>query len=458
MGISSAGVGSGLPVESIISKLMTLERQPLVQLQAKQSDYNSRLSAYGKIKSAVAALQTAAAAISTPASVSAFKSAVTDTTVASATTSSSAVAGSYSLEVQRLATFNKLVSGAGVSAAAGGSLSIEIGSVSGGNFTNKSGTSAVTVNVGAGATLGDVATAINATNSGVSASVINGSAGPQLVMTSQTSGAGGLIRVTGSGGLSGLSYDPVAQSGGLTQKDAGQDAIVLVDGVQVANAGSNTITNAVTGVTLNLTKTNTGSPTQLTITNDTSTLTANVNAFVKAYNDLNTQLKSLTSYNSTSKTAAVLNGDQTVTSISSQLRGLVTSLPTGSSSAYPTFSSLGIAFQTDGSMKVDSTKLQNAINADYSSVVTTINAYGSAFNTMTTAMNNTTGIITQQTKGINDTLKSLSDRSDSMTRMLSQVEARYRAQYTALDTLMGKLQSNSSYLTQQLAALSKSTA
>jgi flagellar hook-associated protein 2 len=455
--ISSLGVGSGIDIESLVTKLMAVENAPMTVLATRKTGYNNQISALGQIKSALATLQTAVKAFSTTSNVYSYKAAVTDTTIASATANSTAVAGNYSVEVQRLASAHKLASAGGADPSAGGTLTFEIGSTVGGVFTPKSGTSAVNVTVSAGATLNDVRFAINAANAGVSASIVNGIGGPQLVITSLSSGETGQVKIAATAGLSSFSFDPVAGTGGLTQKSPGQDAIVLVDGIQIANTSSNAVTDAITGITLNLLKTNTGSPTQLTVSNDSSALKTKMESLVKAYNDLGSLAKTLTKYDATTKTAAVLNGDTTVSQLMSQIRTAIFTVPAGASTSYQTMSSLGVQFQSDGTLKLDSTVLQTAMDTDFASVAATVSSYGTALDTTITNMLNTDGLIATRTSGLASQIKSIDTRSEDLQRRLDAIEKRYRAQFTAMDAMVAQLQKTSTYLTQQLAALNKTT-
>ncbi|MCA0188939.1 MAG: flagellar hook-associated protein, partial [Proteobacteria bacterium] len=115
--LSSAGIGSGLNVESIVTGLMSIERQPLSKLQSQQSSYQSKISALGTIKSNLSSLQAAAKALtpaigqSATASFSAYKASLADSSIGTASTTSSAVAGSYSVEVTALATNQRLALG-----------------------------------------------------------------------------------------------------------------------------------------------------------------------------------------------------------------------------------------------------------------------------------------------------------------------------------------------------------
>lgn len=443
--ISSLGVGSGIDVEGLLTKLMAVESAPLTALTTRKTTYTNQISALGKIQSALATLQDSVKAFSTTSKAYSYSGTLADTSIATATATSDAVAGTYSVEVRQLAATHKLVAGTAASAAAGGTLTIKVGS-----------SASVDVTIAAGATLNDARLAINAANAGVSATIVHGSGGDQLVITSLTSGTAGEMTIS-SATLTDFTYDPVTHTGGLTQKDAAQDAIVKIDGIQIAGTTSNTVTNALTGVTLKLLKTNIDSPTTLTVSNDNSALQTKLQTFVKSYNDLVGLSKSLTAYNQTTKTAAVLNGDSTVSQVMSQLRTTIFGVPSGASSAYQTLSSLGIQVQSDGTLKLNTDTLSTAMNKDFSSVATTIAAAGTALDTAITSMLDTSGLITTRTNGLNSMIGLLNTRSEAMQRQITATEARYRAQFTALDKMMSQMQVTSTYLTQQLSALNNTS-
>ncbi len=452
MAISSSGIGSGLDVESIVTQLMAIERKPVTRLQTQQTKTSSQISALGKIKSAIDKLQTASEAISTASGLYSYKGTLADTTIASATTTSSAVGGTYSIEVERLASTHKLVSDVAPDTSAGGTLSIEIGSTASGSFVANG--AAVPVTINAGASLTDVASAINAADAGVSATVINGADGSRLVVTSKPSGETSQIKITTTAAMSDFAFDPVTDTGGLTEKDPGQGAILKIDGITIANTSSNTVTDAITGVTLTLLKTNDDNPTQLTVSNDTSNLKTLAQDFVTAYNEARTTMKDLIKYDSTGKSTGILNGDGTVTSTLNQLREALSTVPSGVNSNYQNLFQLGITSKSDGTLTLDEDVLQTAIDSNFSGVATSLAAYGSVFNTLATNMNDTDGLITARTDSLSASSKLLTSRIEDMEKQLTYVESRYRKQYSALDTLMASFQSTSSFLSQQLASLS----
>ncbi|MDR1708694.1 MAG: flagellar filament capping protein FliD [Candidatus Accumulibacter sp.] len=445
MGVSSAtGLVSGLDTASLIEAYMTYEKQPLTRAQTQLSSTQSKISAMGKVKSAIDALQEAAKKISTIGDLYSYKGSLTNTDVATVTTSSGATAGSYSLEVERLATSHKIASSGNIDTSAGGSITIEIGSTAGGAFAAKDGTSPVTIDVGAGASLSDIAKAINDSDAGVSATVINGQNGPQLMLTSKETGETSQMKITSD--IAGLSYDPVSASGGMTQMTAGQDAIVKIDGIQLANTSSNTITDAVTGVTLTLTGTNAGKPTELTVSNDTTAAQDLVKSFVDAYNSARSTIKSLTQYVADG-TSGVLNGDSSVTSALSELRGILSSTPSGVSSAFQSLASLGVESTGTGDLTFNEDTFKSAIATDFASAAKSIAAYGTAFSTTATNLNADGGLISNRLSGLNSTTTRLNSQIETLQARIEVAQARYEKQFAALETLLSTMSTNSGYLT-----------
>ncbi len=227
MALSSPGIGSGLDVASIISQLMAVERQPLSALDAKEAKYQAQLTAYGSLKGALSSFQTAVTALADPAKFSAVTAKLADTAVATATASTAAVPGTYSIEVQALAQAHKLKSAAFATSATTvgtGTLTIQFGTYSGGVFSLNSDKAAKTISIDSNnSSLAGVRDAINAADAGVAASIVNDGSGNRLVISSQDSGVANALKIsvtdddladTDNAGLSRLVYD--ASSGGTT--------------------------------------------------------------------------------------------------------------------------------------------------------------------------------------------------------------------------------------------------
>lgn len=451
--LSSAGIGSGLNVESIVTGLMNVERQPLTQLQTQQSSYQSKISALGTLKSALSSLQSAASAL-TPATLqsptaafASFNATVADSTIASATTTSSAVAGTYSVNVTKLGSSQTLALNATFQS---GDQALDFGSDDTRTLTIQQGSNAaVTITLDKSQnTLSALRDAINNAGAGVSASTVTDSNGVQhLQLTADQAGTANAITLGGTVAFKGAAAS--VSNSDFTETQA-TDAIVQIQGITV-KANGNTVSDAIDGVTLTLAK---EGSTSLTLTRDTSALKSKLTAFVNAYNSLNSSIKSLGAYDATSKTGAVLNGDSSLRSVQSQVRAALTSTPSSlSSNAYKTLSSLGISFQSDGSLQLDSTKFDKAASTNFSAVASAISAYGSSLKTTTTNLLGTTGVIASRTNGLNASVTSIGKQIDALNNRLTIIEQTYRAQFTALDTTMTSMNTTSTYLTQQLAKL-----
>ncbi len=382
MGLSSAGIGSGLDVNGIVSSLMAVEQKPLTALTTKQTDYKAKLTAFGSIQSGIAAFQTTLKKLSDAKNLQAVTSTPADATVLGASGGTGAVPGDYSIEVTQLAQSQKLASAGQLNAQAvigTGTLTFDFGTISGGTLgsdgkytgagfaSNGAGSKSVTIDSSHN-TLNGIRDAINAAGMGVTASVINdGGATPyRLALSNSKTGEASSMKISVSGDAALgnlLNHDP-ASGQALTQTVAAQNAKLKVDGLAISKA-SNTVSDVVPGVTLTLKKTNAGSPTNLSVARDTTAVKANVQEFVDGYNKLTGSLKKLTSYDMASKKGAALFGDSSVRNMLGQLRSVVTGTVSGGASSLTRLSDAGVSYQADGTLKLDSTQLQKVIDTQF---------------------------------------------------------------------------------------------
>lgn len=477
--VTSLGVGSGLDLQGMLTKLMAVEQQPITALQTKQASYQSRISALGTLASSLTALQTAAAAL-TPATGQtaaekfvAYSASVSDATIASATAAKGAVAGSYSLEIANLAVAQRLVSPASsftsntTAIDASGTLKIEFGKFTAATTTPAAAATYtpdsardLSITVAAGSSLADISNAINAANGDVTSTIVTGTNGPQLVLTSKQSGSDNVMRLSGLTGTDAgnFNFDPeIASPSTLSETAAGGQVAVnanfTLNGI-AATSSTNTVTGALDGVTLNLTKTNVGSPTTVTVSqNTTSSLTTALQAFVKAYNDANSSMGSLGTYNSSTKFSGPLQGDASLRTAQTQVRALLFNTSAGGSSPYQRLSDIGVSVAKDGSLSLDTSKLNKAVTADYASVSALVGKVGAAYNTTLEGIAGKQGSLVASTDSTTRMIKALTDRQATLTARLTQIEANYRKQFTALDSMVSSMNSTSTYLTQQLANL-----
>jgi flagellar hook-associated protein 2 len=449
-GLSSPGIGSGLDIKSIVNQLMAVEQQPLTALATKEASFQAKISAYGSLKGALSTLQTAVKTLTRADAFTGRSAGVSDATVLSATAADSAADGTYSISVDRLAKFHTVRSNGNYAATTEtfntGTLSLSVGG------------SAVDIEIDeTNNTLAGIRQAINDSDAGVTAAIIDDGSYQRLVLTSTKLGSDGSIGVTvtdsGSGGdnaLAGL------DSASLVEVQAADDAQVTINNLTITRS-SNTISDVIEGLTLNLSKTGT---TSVTVAQNTGKATAAVDAFVKAYNDVVKQIKAATAYDVANKKASTLTGDSTARSIQSQLSSLVQSSVGGIAGGLARLSDVGISVQKDGTLAFTTSKLTNALGDPTKDV-------GSLF-TQTTASNTgiavrfddwlnnvvgSKGSIASRLNGIDASIKEIGRQRETLAVRLQAVEKRYRAQFTALDSLVASMNQTSQYLSQQLANL-----
>lgn len=436
--ITSAGLGSGLDVNSIVTQLVAAERAaPDQRLSSAQSKAQTKISALGNLKSLFANLQTVADGLKSGSNTGLGKltaaSANTDFFTATATTK--AVPGNYGIEVDAIAVANKRASNVFASSSAvvgNGDVTIGVGSAS---FT-------VTLADGAN-TLADLRDKINSAtdNTGVGAAIVNDSSGARLLLTSRATGTANALTVTSS-----------LLTTNETQPAA--DAVIKVDGFSYTSS-SNQVSGAIDGLTINVAKAEVGTTTQLNVTLDQSAASTAIQGFVTAYNASIRYIAAQTAYNPTSRSAGTLLGDATTLSASQQLRNIVGGTIDGSGT-YSSLAQIGITTATDGTLTLDTAKLTTALSTDYTSVQKLFggdSGVGTRLSTLTKGLLDDSGQIKAQTDGLNATLKDISKQQDALDTRIKAFETRTRAQFTALDTLLSNLKSTGDYLTQQLAKL-----
>jgi flagellar hook-associated protein 2 len=466
---------------------MAVEQLPLVSLNNKEASYQAKLSAYGTLTSSVSTLQSSVDALKSSTLYSKFAATSSDTTILSATANSAATKASHSINVVGLASAQTLTSQVFSSMSTAnstidGQLKIELGTYNSSSttFTPDSSRSAVTINVtAANSSLSSIRDQINAANAGVTAKIVAvDAAGTQfkLSITSNTSGAAGSMRITAmdSGGtpltnntdIAKFAFDPTKTAGSgneYTVAAAAQDAHIQVDGVDLYR-NSNSIGDALTGVSMTLTKIGTST---LTVAADTSGLQTAIQSFVKSYNDTVSLGRQMSLYDATNKTSGILTGDSAARNMLSQLSNMTRlNGPSDSSSTIKSLSDIGIALQKDGSLKLDTVKLQNAltnslpaVQAMFASTDSSLSSKGVAvqMSSQLTTMLSSNGLLASSTSGLQSSIKLMDKRRADLQARLTQVESNYKKQFSNLDSMLASMQQTQTYLTSQLAQISKNS-
>jgi flagellar hook-associated protein 2 len=476
--ISSIGIGSGLDIEGVITKLVAVERQPVTKLQQEATTLQTQLSTYGKLQSGLAAVRDAAAALTRVDTWGATTGASSDPASVAVSTSASTKAGSYSIEVQRLASAQSNATGVYASADAlvgEGTLHIELGTwgAGQGSFTPKAGAAAVDITVGPPAeSLAQLRDKINASNSGVTASVLTDASGARLVLRSSATGEANGFRIgvndsdgnnSNGVGLSALAFDPSAGILTMAQALAAANASASLNGLPISSA-SNTLSEVLDGITLTLGKVTTA-PVLVNAKQDDASIRKALDTFTTAYNDLNKLVVEQTKYDAGSKTAGVLQGDSAALSMRAQMRALL-GTSSGASTMFTRLAEVGFDVQSDGSIKINESKLANGLAnlgemkklfANNDIVVPANNGIATRLRTMADQVLGVDGTISNRSEGLRKRIDLNQGRQDMLNDRIAMVEKRLRAQYTALDKQMAQLTSLSGYVTQQISAMTQSS-
>ncbi|VBS71930.1 flagellar filament capping protein FliD [Burkholderia pseudomallei] len=466
--ISGSTGNSSMDVNSLVTALVNAKTAgQSAALSTSIATDQTTLSALGTLKAALTALQAGIGSLSDGTLTQKFTATATGTGL-TATTGAGAVAGSYSVAVTQIATSQTLSSGAF-------------------NATQQLGTGTLTLSVDGKSTsisidstnntLSGIAAAINSAsnNPGVTATIVTGTDGAHLVLRSASTGAANVINVgvsnlSGDNGLSSLAVTSTAsttggqstiRSGGSvawTQSTSAQDAEFTVGGI-AASSASNAVSGAIAGVTLNLTQAAVGATQTLNVTTDTTAQATAITNVVNLYNTVITTMSSLSSLSgagTSSQSAGPLLGDSTLNMIRNSLARVVgAGVTTGGSTT--SLASIGIKFadgsssQTDGALTIDTAKLNAALQNSPSTVAALFNStngIGAQLNTTIQNYVQTGGVFDTRSNALNQDLKSLAQQQTRLASYASQLTSQYNAQFTALNTLMAQMNSNSNYLTQ----------
>jgi len=454
--ISFGGLGNGLDFGQVVDQLVKASRFPVDRLNTKKADLNSKSTDYATLSTKLVSLQSAADKIRLTSNFDRSGVSVSDTTVLTATGSSTAVQGSYTVKVTQLAQSHQVTN---KSAKAVAATTTDIVSGGSGTFAFRVGSgSNQTLTLSATATIEDLKTAINDLGAGVTASVVNAGseASPayRLVLTATSTGASSGITVVADN--TDLDFLNGSGTGGTDTLQAAQDAVIVV-GDPTLNPltfqrSSNTITDAITGVTLTLTKTTGTSTISVNVSRDVEAVKTGIKDLATAYNEVVTFINERNTYDITTKKGGIFFNEPTVRTVLGQLRTALSSQVAGLTT-YTSVGDIGFKTERDGTVTVEDAKLDAALSSNYTAVrnlfINQTSSVGVAqlINVAVDTLDDIeSGALTLRKDGLTDQISDLTDEIARKEDLIAQYEERLRRQYAALDGLLGQLQSQISFL------------
>ncbi|PYY51291.1 hypothetical protein DEJ17_17110 [Curtobacterium sp. MCSS17_011] len=451
------GLVSGLKTTDLINSLMSVEAVPQTLLKSKLASTNSFISSLQTINSLVQTLATRATAAQKTSSLDVFTATSSAPTV-SVVAGTTAAQGAISFTVGATATAQVGVTAAMSTWSSAAEPITIVGA--GGKQT--------TVTPASGS-LDDAVSAVNASAAGVTATKVSagtdadGTKLYRLQLTSTSTGAAGafsLYRGSGADVTAGTATDVFAQPGAAVVTSARDASVTLWAGsaaAQTVTSATNTFTGLLPGVDVTVTKPSTD-PVTITVAQDTTKAQAVASGLVDALNAItsyygtNTAVTSTTSATTgtTTTKAGVLTGDATTRDVVQRLTSTM-STPVGGKSP----SSIGIVIEKDGTFTFDPDAFQKALATDPQGTQAMLSGVAANVGAAATAASDKyNGSITTSITGQQSIAKDLNTQIDSWSDRLTRRRATLQAQYSALETSLSKLQSQSSWLTSQLASTS----
>lgn len=444
-GISFGGLASGLDTKAIIAALVAVEQRPITAMQQKKSSLEKQKSLFSDLSGLLDKLQTAAKTLSRTSDFLTMKSVSSDTTLLDATASSSAQAGTHDIVVHSLATSQ-------VSRSSGYADKTTPAITVGGTIFLHGDT--MPVEIAAGSSLQDVASAINNAGHDVTASIVDtGAAGANrytLVLRSSTLGAAGAFSLVNDTGPAAADLDRLVSGINTNLVTAGADASLTVDGIAVTRA-SNSVTDAIAGVTLELKAADVSKHVTVTVSTDAEETAKKAADFVDTYNAVVDFVTKQNALGADGKAQNPLFGDSTLRSIRSSLRSIAGSTFATGNGALSMLAQVGITSDRDGKLTLDKSKFATALATDETAVRTLFtdatNGIATRLQTQIDSFTDSQdGLIKSRRDGYDATIKNTQRRIDQATTRLDRYQLQLQDRYARLETLLGKLQSQGSSL------------
>ncbi|MCG9709084.1 flagellar filament capping protein FliD [Pseudoalteromonas sp. Isolate3] len=457
--ITSAGVGSGLDLESIISATLSAENTPKLQAFAeKEESLQVELSSLGEVKSAMSKLQDT---IEKLADIDNFNKRIAnikqptsdDGDLISVTPTSDISPGDFNIEVVELAQGSRATSNAGLFTSTD-----DVVTASGGTLSFAAGDKSFDLSLDAGATLADLRDAINDSddNFGVTANIINTGTESKLVLTSNVSGTGNDLVITNDtaelDNVSTLANDGVTAGGiAIAAGDEAKSAEIKVDGISIVN-DTNTFKDAVQDMTIVAKRQSVdGETAKLSVDVDTESVTKLVDEFIANYNNLIGQIGLQT------RVGKPLNADSTIRSFDSQLINAL-STPLTDAGPFSSIFDIGLGVDKEGYLEKSSLvrSLNEAMDENYDDIGKAFAGENGIAKQLESLFDNyldSKGIMNQRETNLNSQLDDLEDDVINHEYRMEELEARLRQQYAGLDVLLAQMQSTQTYLSAQLSSL-----
>jgi flagellar hook-associated protein 2 len=434
------GLGSGLPIQDLADQLRDAQRAPFdARFERQQTKFTTQLSGFGILKSAMEKLKSSVDGLKDADDYLKRKASASQSDFLSVTSSKEAIAGSYDISVDQLAQSAKYVTQSGFAeteALGAGTVSLTLGSDS------------FDITLDADDTLEDLRDAINSAsdNVGIDATIITDSSGQRLIFNSETTGQANDISIAVTDGDTGDGVD-LNRLASLDRLRKAEDAQITVDGVVNLTSDTNTFDEVVDGVDITVKKVQTvdDEDTTISVSLDKNNIKTQVQSLINAYNEMKDTLASISRVSTTVSDGA-LAGDSTPRLVDSQIRRVFQSAIEG---ATTTLTELGVTSTKDGKFELDSGKLDEVIDNDFSAVSTLFAGDNGLANKLSNTLDNYTkinGLLDGRIDTMNNNLEKLREDKVRIDVRMESYRKRILDQFITMDSIVGSLTSTGNYL------------
>lgn len=446
--ISFDGLATGINTTETVDKLIEVMSRPKILKEAEKTRYQNEQAAWQEISKKLEALRTTEKEVWRSTTWNTLKVASTNSSVLTATTAYGAKEGTYTLSVEQLA-----LNGQQASKSYATSTSL----VGAGTLTLAVGTANAEIAVTDTDTLTSLATKINDAKIGATASLVMDGTNYRLMISADKTGVANDVTLGGD----------VATELGLTKVQAAQDAIVKFGTTDPAKGSTamtytssyNKVEGVIENVTLNLMSASPGEAITLSTSRDSSSVLQSIQSFVDAYNEVVGYINKITGYDETDKIRGVLQSDTSALSINDRMRRTISGI-LNTEGDYRTLRSIGLTLEDTGELTLDSDKLSTAISKDGESVenlfrqaetglMPKIDAY---LYTLTAPLD---GVADRKINHYDDVISQTEKRIEDMEELLAKRRESLMEQFVKMETAIKSFNSQSSYLTSQLAGINK---
>jgi len=444
--ITFGGLASGIDTRAIIDALLDVRSIPLLRLEQKKQVLQQQNNFFGNLDTKLDALKETLTALKDLGGVASVAPTSSDEDVATATATGGAVAGTYDIHINSLAERETFTSQNGFATR---DQTIFSGPATY-SFDINVGANTYTVDLAGDVTLEDVRDAINASGAPVTAAIIDTNIGAnpyELVLTAESTGTDNAFTLDFSASPAGLDTTLA-----LSQTQAAANASFTVNGL-AAESQSNSVSDVIDGLTIELLSDNNGLGADVTIdlSTDATQMKDKVQEFIDAYNEVVDLLDKQNQVDEEGKTTAVLFGDSSLRFVGSQIRDAATAQITGLTGMFTSLASIGVTVGTDGRLSLDDEDFESALETDTDALVavfsTATNGVADRLDSVITTLTDPAdGLLTTRRDGIETRTKNIDNRMEALSRRLDAYEERLVAKFAAFESLMSQFQAQGASL------------